>query len=261
VVLILELPAFPSMISGEWRNSLRETALTIFKVIYLVFFPTFPNVGIKFKCWTNVSCEWFSNNGRTTWWYYTICHFVSQYKCLLVQLSYSGFQPMDCISCILSILTAIKCLMFNRYYGKCVNLSLYVKIMPANIASPSMHLNTNIWLPYQRTVATLSKKVNVCIFTSAVGWLTLFSRFSILAIWWSDHDSCSICIVIAIIDSLLPITTHKYRIDGFVVFTMVGYLHGCSIFDVSVQRHFYNRRYSNEGIPLRRSGSSRWLSG
>jgi len=33
----------------------------------------------------------------------------------------------------------------------------YVKIMPANIASPSMHLNPNIWLPYLRTVATLLK--------------------------------------------------------------------------------------------------------
>jgi len=36
--------------------------------------------------------------------------------------------------------------------------------MPTNIASPSMHLNPNVWLPYLRIFATLSKKVNECIF-------------------------------------------------------------------------------------------------
>jgi len=36
-------------------------------------------------------------------------------------------------------------------------LAIYVKIIPANIASPSMHLNPNVWLPYLRIVATLSK--------------------------------------------------------------------------------------------------------
>jgi len=32
----------------------------------------------------------------------------------------------------------------------------YVKIMPANIASNSMHLNPNVWLPNLRIFATLS---------------------------------------------------------------------------------------------------------
>jgi len=40
---------------------------------------------------------------------------------------------------------------------RCAHFSPYVKIMPANIASPSMHLNPNVWLPYLRIVATLSK--------------------------------------------------------------------------------------------------------
>jgi len=41
---------------------------------------------------------------------------------------------------------------------QCANFSLYVKIMPANIASPSMHSNPNVWLPYLRIVTF--KKVN-----------------------------------------------------------------------------------------------------
>jgi len=52
---------------------------------------------------------------------------------------------------------------------RCVSFSLYVKIITTNIASPSMHLNPNIWLPYPRTVATLSKKSMIVFFTSTVG--------------------------------------------------------------------------------------------
>jgi len=39
----------------------------------------------------------------------------------------------------------------------------------ANIASPSMHLNPNVWLPYLRIVATLSKRSMIGFFTSTVG--------------------------------------------------------------------------------------------
>jgi len=51
------------------------------------------------------------------------------------------------------------------------NFSLYVKIiyMPANIASPSMHLNPNVWLPNLRVVTTLSKRSMIVFFTSTVG--------------------------------------------------------------------------------------------
>jgi len=38
---------------------------------------------------------------------------------------------------------------------RCANFSLYAKIMPANIASPSMHFNPNVWLPYLRIFVTL----------------------------------------------------------------------------------------------------------
>jgi len=41
---------------------------------------------------------------------------------------------------------------------RCANFSLYVKIMPANIASSSVHLNPNVWLSYLRIVGKLSKR-------------------------------------------------------------------------------------------------------
>jgi len=50
-----------------------------------------------------------------------------------------------------------------------IMLALYMKIMPANIASLSMHLNPNVWLPYLRIVARLSKKSVIVFFTSMVG--------------------------------------------------------------------------------------------
>jgi len=46
-------------------------------------------------------------------------------------------------------------LLAHAAYAICANFSIYVKIMPANIASPSMPLNQNVWLPYLRIVATL----------------------------------------------------------------------------------------------------------
>jgi len=68
-------------------------------------------------------------------------------------------------------------------YRFCANFSLYVKIMPVTMASPSMHLNPYVWLPNLRIVATLSKRSMIVFFTSTVEWLTLFNRFLILAIW------------------------------------------------------------------------------
>jgi len=52
--------------------------------------------------------------------------------------------------------------------ARCANFSLYVKIMPANIASPSMHLNPNVRLPYLRIIATLLKRSMIVFFTSTV---------------------------------------------------------------------------------------------
>jgi len=67
---------------------------------------------------------------------------------------------------------------------RCANFSLYVKIMPSNIASPSMHLNPNVWLSYLRIVATLSKRLMIVFFIHRRHrWLTLFNRLLILAIW------------------------------------------------------------------------------
>jgi len=69
---------------------------------------------------------------------------------------------------------------------RCANFSLYTceDFARERVASHSMHLNPNVWLPYLRIVATLSKRSIIVFFTSTVEWfMTLFSSFLILAIW------------------------------------------------------------------------------
>jgi len=52
----------------------------------------------------------------------------------------------------------------------CSATALASNFMPANEASPSMHLNPNVWLPNQaRIVATFSKQLMIVFFTSTVG--------------------------------------------------------------------------------------------
>jgi len=75
-----------------------------------------------------------------------------------------GIQFVGALACAVDLV-----LYWHLPLLRCANFSLYVKIMPAYIASPSMHLNPNV-LP--KNCRNTFKKVNDCIFTSTVWWLT-----------------------------------------------------------------------------------------
>jgi len=69
---------------------------------------------------------------------------------------------------------------------RCTNFSLYVKIMPANIA---MHLNPIVWLPYLRIVTTLPKKSMIVFVYIDGSMIDLVQSFSHLGqLITSDSD-------------------------------------------------------------------------
>jgi len=55
---------------------------------------------------------------------------------------------------------------------------------PLAIASPSMHLNPNVWLPYLRIIAKLSKRSMIVFFTTTIVWWPCSIVFSSCP---SDH--------------------------------------------------------------------------
>jgi len=102
----------------------------------------------------------------------------------LLLITFQGSRPLFYRSTVCRRMTSFY---WHLSFLRCANFWLYVKSVHANIASPSLHLIPNIWLPYLRTVPTLSKKLMIVCFTSTVGWLTLFIRFLILT-FTSDSD-------------------------------------------------------------------------